>query len=778
MKEKGKTGKSGGKKTAAYGTQRAPAFRPLALSMPFRRPRRLTDVDCWHLHIPFAFAVVETLGPRRIVELGTHKGDSYCAFCQAVDELGLEAACYAVDSWEGDAHAGYYGPEVLADLAAHHDPLYGRFSRLVKSLFDEALSFFDDGSVDLLHIDGCHTYEAVKHDFEAWLPKVSGRGIVLLHDTNVREREFGVWRLWEEVRYRFPHFEFPFGSGLGVLAPGKPDPAMAAFFEEGRANGPALAALFHRLGENILLVRENEKAKGELARFAAATEELSRALKEKERDLERADGWLRETRGDVESLESRLLEADGLLREFQERMAAGEEKMAAKEDQLRQADAWLREHEANGQRLAAEVERLRGEGEMYRIRAETAEQTLREIYASRGWLWLSRYRSVRHRLAPRKSPVTAPPPVAADADPVKAEPFRACEVRVLHPPEKNREKIVHAIANFMTGGSSRLVADLFEHLGHRYDHEVITSFIPDPPAYRGIPVHDFSRLEKPGDVTAFLRDRKAALVHFHYWGECDEGWYRLVLEGLRDLPVKVIENVNTPVAPLLDDRVDRYVYVSRYALEFTPPVREKSLVIHPGSDFDLFDRDGAPVPDDVVGTVYRLEPDKLREDAIDLFIDVVKQRPATRVLVIGGGTFLEPWRGAVADAGLAENFHFTGYVPYDSLPGWYREMSVFVAPVWQESFGQVSPFAMSMGIPVAGYRVGALEEILGDSRCLGRSREALSKIIVGLLDDREERLRIGEKNRERAHRLFSVETMTEKYGRLYEELLVDHGKEK
>jgi len=329
----------------------------------------------------------------------------------------------------------------------------------------------------------------------------------------------------------------------------------------------------------------------------------------------------------------------------------------------------------------------------------------------------------------------------------------------------------------MTGGSSRLVADLFERLGHRYDQEVITFFAPDPPAYRGIPVHDFSRLEKPGDVAAFLRDRQASLVHLHYWGECDEGWYRLVLEGLRGLPVRVIENVNTPVAPLVDDVIDRYVYVSRYALEFTPPVRERSLVIHPGSDLTLFSRDGAPVPDDVIGMVYRLEGDKLREDAVEVLLDVARRRPATRVLVVGGGTFLEPWRKAAAEVGLADRVRFTGYVSYDRLPGYYREFSVFVAPVWKESFGQVSSFAMSMGIPVAGYRVGALEEILGTGACLGRDREELAKILIGLLDDREKRLRIGEENRKRVHELFSVEAMAEKYGALYGELLGTDEKE-
>jgi hypothetical protein len=251
-----------------------PVPEPLRHPIVFSTPRRITHVTAWQEHTPFAMFLVDVLRPATIVELGTHYGDSYCAFCQAVVQLQLPTVAFAVDTWEGDEQAGTYGEEVLRDLRAHHDPLYAGFSELLQSTFDDALPRFADGTIDLLHIDGCHLYDAARHDFDSWQRKLSPRGVVLLHDTVRKIDDFGVWRLLDELRDRYPCLELPHASGIAmVLVGSEPAAGLVELTQLEGAELVGLRSLFAALGRTVRCV-------GEVERAAAEQERLRRLLEE------------------------------------------------------------------------------------------------------------------------------------------------------------------------------------------------------------------------------------------------------------------------------------------------------------------------------------------------------------------------------------------------------------------------------------------------------------------------------------------------------------------
>jgi hypothetical protein len=177
---------------------------------------RIYGVGAWTSHLHFACDLVAALRPRVLVELGVDRGESYFAFCQSAAENRTGTRCFGVDMWHGDQHAGGYDETTFAQVSAHNRANYEAFSTLLRLSFDDALEKFGPESIDLLHIDGLHTEAAVRYDVDSWLPNLRPGGILLLHDVDVRSRDFGVWKIWAGLQERGRFWTFHDGPGLGV----------------------------------------------------------------------------------------------------------------------------------------------------------------------------------------------------------------------------------------------------------------------------------------------------------------------------------------------------------------------------------------------------------------------------------------------------------------------------------------------------------------------------------------------------------------------------------
>jgi glycosyltransferase involved in cell wall biosynthesis len=256
--------------------------------------------SAWIGHNPFANWLILNLNPKVLVELGTHNGNSFFAFCQSVLDTGSQTRCCAVDTWEGDEHAGNYNNKVYEEVLRHIQSKYSVFSELIRASFDSAVDRFEDGTIDLLHIDGLHTYEAVKHDFETWRPKLSQTGVILFHDTCVRDRGFGVWKLWSELTSEYPnYFEFTHSYGLGVLSLDKNKRIeVIQKLHEIKKNHGDIFSVYGQHQCNLLELQRNKLLIGELnALVDGRTAQIS------ERDQ-----WLLDAKIAIEERDMRLIE--------------------------------------------------------------------------------------------------------------------------------------------------------------------------------------------------------------------------------------------------------------------------------------------------------------------------------------------------------------------------------------------------------------------------------------------------------------------------------------
>ena len=245
----------------------------------------------WWEHVPVAQWLIEKQKPDVVVELGTHYGVSFFSMCEAAAISAPDCFLYAIDTWKGDSQAGNYNESVYNMVNAHHHLCHKQRSRLVRSTFMEAAEHFPECSIDLLHIDGLHTYSAVKEDFDTWLPKMKENGTILFHDWNVREGDFGVWRLWEEVKAdsRFSCVEIANGHGLGIATLSA---AVPSWHEALRVELPYLTCKGALL-DQLSILREQ-------------LEEVERQLDISERHAFNLESKVSEQKESIELLASRL----------------------------------------------------------------------------------------------------------------------------------------------------------------------------------------------------------------------------------------------------------------------------------------------------------------------------------------------------------------------------------------------------------------------------------------------------------------------------------------
>jgi cephalosporin hydroxylase len=136
--------------------------------------------------------IVHDLAPDIILEIGTNKGGTLALFCNVAPN---SAKIISLDLPYGPFGGGYRPWKI---------PFYQSFTHGDQSLIllqknsheqtsvDEITTLLSGKKIDFLFIDGDHTYEGVKKDFEMYSPLVRPGGVIAFHDVVVHPPESGV----------------------------------------------------------------------------------------------------------------------------------------------------------------------------------------------------------------------------------------------------------------------------------------------------------------------------------------------------------------------------------------------------------------------------------------------------------------------------------------------------------------------------------------------------------------------------------------------------------
>lgn len=221
----------------------------------------------------------------------------------------------------------------------------------------------------------------------------------------------------------------------------------------------------------------------------------------------------------------------------------------------------------------------------------------------------------------------------------------------------------------------------------------------------------------------------------------------------------------------------------REHIHFRIAAAEKFRVAHSGIDMAAFSevdqhrRDalrkelGLSPDDIVIGSVGRLVPIKGHRYLIEAAPDVIKKMPRVKFVIVGDGVLKNRLQKDIERRRLSEQFLFPG------LRGDTRDLlSIFyilVHPSLYEGMGRVVAEAMALGKPVIASKTGGLPDVVGDAGLLVEPGDAkgLAEAIIALLDDKEKAKSLGEAGKERARRLFTMDSMVRKIDDIYKEAI-------
>jgi glycosyltransferase involved in cell wall biosynthesis len=177
----------------------------------------------------------------------------------------------------------------------------------------------------------------------------------------------------------------------------------------------------------------------------------------------------------------------------------------------------------------------------------------------------------------------------------------------------------------------------------------------------------------------------------------------------------------------------------------------------------------------VIGAVGRLHPSKGYDTLLKTAEIVLKELPAVRFKIVGGGELLRDLKVKAEQLGISEAVEFLGQKQPAEIPDILTGFDVFVQASNWEAFGIAIVEAMACGLPVVATEVEGVLDVVDDGvngfLVPPRDPKALAERIIALCDDPELRRRIGDQAHRKAESHFDIRVMTDKLASVYLDLL-------
>ncbi len=357
-------------------------LNPAASWTPFWKPRFVAASSAL-VHLPFLFWLMENHAPQRVVQLGVGDGVAYLALCQAVDKLGLNAACRGISLFGGQ--------EASPEAAAHNAKMYEDFSVLSTEELATANRHYRKGGIDLLVINTPLGSDIAGVLADKWNGLMSGRGLIVVLDSTAKMTEEGAQGWLAPLLDTHPAIELEQGDGLLALTVG-PDQdgriSRLADLELGMAGYREARQVFQTLGDRIVAGHCAEELQAALEvksssltdaqnQLAQIQQELAKARAAEDNaneELARVQARSFDLENERSELAAKLVEADRARRELEEQLSTERERhnaeLAAKIAETQTVEADLQKSQT-----------ARGELEAKLAEAEAAASSLEESLA-------------------------------------------------------------------------------------------------------------------------------------------------------------------------------------------------------------------------------------------------------------------------------------------------------------------------------------------------------------------------------------------------------------